>query len=177
MVGGSRSTRREPAHVLEEHANSTQQGPSHDSNQKSSCCEATALTNTPALTFYCFVKNICSSWIWWQQPETKRLGHQPLPAVWTFHQMKTFALWWNARHNKEDAGLAARILNRTTSDNSMVWYASITDPTTGFLSSQTFTDCCQKKMPHRDEHDPVSSKIDVIYSIPSFCLGFWLFLS
>ena len=47
MVGGSRSTRREPMHTRGEHANSTQKGPRWGSNLEPSHCEATVLTTTP----------------------------------------------------------------------------------------------------------------------------------
>jgi len=38
---------REPTHTQEEHANSTQKGPSQDSNLEPSSCEAVVLTTTP----------------------------------------------------------------------------------------------------------------------------------
>jgi len=45
-VGGRRNTWREPTHTRGEHANSTQKGPSWESNLEPSCCEVTVLTNT-----------------------------------------------------------------------------------------------------------------------------------
>ena len=47
MVGGSRSTRREPTHTRGEHTNSTQKGPRWGSNLEPSRCEAMVLTTTP----------------------------------------------------------------------------------------------------------------------------------
>jgi len=47
IVGGSRSTRREPTHTRGEHANSTQKGPRRGSNLEPSHCEVTVLTTTP----------------------------------------------------------------------------------------------------------------------------------
>ena len=52
MVGGSRSTRREPTHTRGEHANSTQKGHKRGSNLEPSHCEATVLTTTPPCSSY-----------------------------------------------------------------------------------------------------------------------------
>ena len=46
LDSGRKYPEREATHTQGEHANTTQKGPSWDSNQEPSCCEATVLTTT-----------------------------------------------------------------------------------------------------------------------------------
>ena len=73
-MGGRRSTQRKPMHTWGKHANSTQKGPSRDSNPEPTCSGVTVLTTTPP---WSTVKSIVRKWIEYTTTHLPRKGRLP----------------------------------------------------------------------------------------------------